>query len=322
MGDTGKDSLRLQKIGNHQMPVNVVMGELGSGKTTVIISLVKQIAGDDYNVVWLKNEYGDVNVDGALAKEQGIKTEEIMNGCLCCTSVGQIEEAIEAVLKSEPDRLIIETAGTAHPAPIAMELKRFPNLVIDSFIEVVDAVNFGGYADRTAVGRSHGRYVDFLVINKTGLVDEKRLDDVLDMIGDNYSDTPQLRTTDGSVSAGLIIGLDGVSVVSGLGEEEIHKDAHSEEAHVRMQAVSCLIDGELSPKAIEEIMDNLPLSDVYRAKGIILTPDGWMIMSRVANRVTWQSIKGEFKQNELLFVGPYAKDHQAEVCKQLEGCRS
>ena len=303
------------------MQVNVVMGELGSGKTTVILSLVKQIASDDYKVVWLKNEYGDVNVDGALAKEQGIKTEEIMNGCLCCTAVGQIEGAIEEVLEFGADRLIIETAGMAHPAPIAMELKRFPNLTIDSFIEVIAAVNFGGYEDRTAIGRSHSQYVDFLIINKTGLIDDRRMDDVLDMIGDNYSDTPQLRTTDGLVAASLIIGLDGISAVSGLNYKKMHDDAHSEEAHVQMQAISCFVDGQLEQGAVEKMMETLPLSDVYRAKGVILTTDGWQVMNRVANRTTWQPIKGEFKQNELLFVGPYAQDHQVSLCEQLESCR-
>jgi G3E family GTPase len=321
MKGSENNSLKLQKIGDRPLQVNVVMGELGSGKTTVILSLVKQVAGDDYKVVWLKNEYGDVNVDGALANEQGIKTEEIMNGCLCCTAVGQIEGAIEEVLNFGADRLIIETAGMAHPAPIAMELKRFPNLTIDSFIEVVDAVNFGGYEDRTAIGQSHSQYVDFVVINKIGLIDDRRMDDVLDLIGDNYSDTPQVRTADGSVSASLILGWDGLSAVSRLNNEKIHEDAHSEEAHIKMQAISCLIDGILEPTAVERIMEGLPLSDVYRAKGVILTPDGWQVMNRVANRTTWQPIKGDFKQNELLFVGPYAQDHQASLCEQLESCR-
>ncbi|KPJ84889.1 hypothetical protein AMJ57_05110, partial [Parcubacteria bacterium SG8_24] len=178
--------------GNGKISVNVVMGGLGAGKTTVILSLVRQIAGPDYRVIWLKNEFGDVNVDAALGREMGLLTREVMNGCLCCTALGNLEDAVSQVLELEPDRIIIETAGTAHPAPIAMELKRFPQLVIDSLVEVIDAMHFGGFTNHDIIRRSHAKYVDFVVLNKVGMVDERRLDDVLDEVLDIYPDTPSI----------------------------------------------------------------------------------------------------------------------------------
>jgi G3E family GTPase len=313
------EGIEFEKIGDAVVPVNVVMGELGSGKTTFILSLVRQIAGDDYKVVWLKNEYGDVNVDGKLAEAQGIKTEEIMNGCVCCTAVGQLEDAVVEVLKMGPDRLIVETAGTAHPAPIAMELKRFPNLLVDSFVEVIDAVNFGGYADRTVVGRSHGQYVDLLVINKVGLVDERRLDKVLDDVYENYPNTPLVKTEDGGAPADLVIGLDHAAVAR-LDEAKLKADAHSDEAHVRMESFSFRTDEKLDPQAVEKLVEELPVSDIYRSKGVVRTPDGWRVLNGVANRVTWQPIDLELKQSELLFIGPYAEEHAERVRLLLEEC--
>jgi G3E family GTPase len=313
------NNLQLQPATGKTVPVNIVMGELGSGKTTIIMHLVKQVAGDNHKVVWLKNEYGDVNVDGKLAKEAGIATEEIMNGCLCCTAIGNLENAIEEVLKLEPDRLIVETAGSAHPAPIVMELKRFPDLLIDSILEVFDAVNFNGFADKTIIGRSHSQYVDFLVLNKTGLVDERRMDQVIDMVNDNYDGTPLLKTADGQVPAEVVFGNQDKAEVGRLSHEKMHHDAHRHEDHVQMQAFSWRTTKTFDRSVIEKLIKELPVGDVYRTKGIVQTPNGWEVMNGVANRVTWQPFSGPAEETELLFIGPYAKDQEGTVKRVLEG---
>ena len=313
------DVIELEKIGERIVPVNVVMGELGSGKTTVIMNLVKQVAGDGYRVVWLKNEYGDLNVDGMLAREQGIETAEVMNGCLCCTSVGRLEDALKEILKLSPDRIVIETAGTAHPAPIAMELKRFPDIMIDSFMEVVDAVNFAGYGDLSMVGKSHAKYVDFVVVNKVGLVDGRRLDRVIDLINDNYTDIPRLMTEDGSVPARLAFGADRVSSAGRLPDGEMAADAHSPEAHRAMESFTCRTARTFRREEVEAAVRALPPRDVYRTKGIVRTPAGCAVMNGVANRITWQPVSRECPETEILFVGPTALEHEAAVRSVLEG---
>jgi G3E family GTPase len=300
------------------VPVNVVMGELGAGKTTVIFSLVRQLAGDDYTVVWLKNEYGDVNVDSRLAQSQGIKTEQLMNGCLCCTAIGQLETAVEAVLKLEPDRLIVESAGTAHPAPIAMELKRFPDVRVDSFCEVIDVANFKGFNGQGIVRQSHARYIDFLVLNKLGLVDERRLDEVLDKVLEIYPETPLVRTGDGTVPADLLIGVDRVTAVSGLSQEQIREDSHSPTAHPEQQAFSFRGGGEFRRNDLAELLEQIPVRDVYRVKGLVRADGRWLLVNRVANRTTWEPVGFEPAENQLLFVGPYADDHRAGVTAALK----
>jgi len=294
------------------------MGELGSGKTTVILSLVKQIASKDYLVIWLKNEYGDVNVDGELAKEAGIQTEEIMNGCLCCTAIGNLEVAIEEILKMKPDRIIIETAGTAHPAPIVMELKRFDGLVIDSVVEVFDAVNFGGFEEPPVVRESYAKYVDFAVINKTGLVDERGLDEALDKVLEYYPNMPNIKTADGSVPAEAVIGLDEGSVARRLSAEEIQAD-EPEDGHLNMQAFSFASDdGVFDPAKVQAVIESLNKRDVWRAKGLVRTPDGWQVMNSVFSRVTWQPFSLPTERTEILFIGPYAKEHEEEATRLLQ----
>jgi G3E family GTPase len=302
---------------NGKTPINVVMGELGSGKTTVILNLVKQIASDDYLVIWLKNEYGDVNVDGQLAKEAGIKTEEIMNGCLCCTAIGNIEVALEEILKMGPDRVIIETAGTAHPAPIIMELKRFDDVVIDSVVEVIDAVNFGGFTEPTVIRQSYTKYVDFAVINKTGLVDERRLDEVMDSVLEVYPGLPYIQTADGSVPVEAVIGLDEGSAARRVSAEEVQADRPND-GHLHMEAFSFHSDdGVFDPAAVRAVVESLSKRDIWRAKGLVRTADGWQVMNSVFSRVTWQPFTLDADRTDILFVGPDAKEHEEATVGKL-----
>lgn len=62
--------------------------------------------------------------------------EEIINGCICCVLVGKMENALMELLKWKPEWIIIETSGSAFPAPIAIQLRQMPNIKLDSIITV------------------------------------------------------------------------------------------------------------------------------------------------------------------------------------------
>ncbi|KAI8892686.1 CobW/HypB/UreG domain-containing protein, partial [Globomyces pollinis-pini] len=104
------------------IPITVFTGFLGAGKTTIILDLIQKFP-KDYKVVLLKNEFGDVKVDSALTNSQ-IQVTEMLNGCLCCVLVGQMKNALLEIKETQkPDRIIIETSGSAFPAPIAWQIR-------------------------------------------------------------------------------------------------------------------------------------------------------------------------------------------------------
>ncbi|MBU0624999.1 hypothetical protein KKF05_01510 [Patescibacteria group bacterium] len=300
-----------------KVPVNIIMGELGSGKTTVILNLVKQLASDDYLVIWLKNEYGDVNVDAKLAQEAGIKTTEIMNGCLCCTAIGNIETALEQILLMKPDRIIIETAGTAHPAPIIIELKRFVEILIDSVTELIDAVNFGQFKEPAVIRYSYSKYVDFVVINKIGLVTDERLEAVLDQVLEVYSAVPIIKTVSGVVPAAAIIGLDQTSAAQHW-QPVKGDDFLDQNDHMKLQAFSFCSTGDVfAPEKVQAVIEALNRHDIWRVKGLIKTSAGWQVLNSVFNRITWQKFTLPNERTEILFVGPNAKDCELEIVANL-----
>ena len=97
---------------------NLIMGFLGSGKTTSILHL---LANKPANEKWavLVNEFGEVGIDGALLAESGALLKEIPGGCMCCVNGLPMQVGLNTLLRQgKPDRLLIEPTGLGHPKQI------------------------------------------------------------------------------------------------------------------------------------------------------------------------------------------------------------
>ncbi|MFV0474951.1 MAG: cobalamin biosynthesis protein CobW [Pikeienuella sp.] len=138
-----------------KLPVTVVTGFLGSGKTTLIRRLMTETQGRRLAVI--VNEFGDVGVDGEILKSCAIpdcpaeNIVELANGCICCTVADDFIPTIEALMALEPrpDHILIETSGLALPKPL---LKAFDWPAIRSRI-TVDGVIALADAEAVAAGR-------------------------------------------------------------------------------------------------------------------------------------------------------------------------
>ena len=106
-----------------KVPVTIVTGFLGAGKTTLIRNVLENAGGRRLALVI--NEFGDVGVDGEILRSCGIEScpeeniVELANGCICCTVADDFIPAIEALLTHEkrPEHIIVETSGLALPKP-------------------------------------------------------------------------------------------------------------------------------------------------------------------------------------------------------------
>ncbi|KAJ3047099.1 hypothetical protein HK097_000240, partial [Rhizophlyctis rosea] len=165
-----------------------------------------------YKVVLLKNEFGDVKVDSELARASNIQVTEMLNGCMCCVLVGQMKNALLEIRDTQnPDRIIIETSGSAFPAPIAWQIRELAteNFTLDAIITVIDCVNFTGYEDTSYTAKMQAKYTDVILLNKHELVTDRQLDTVLDHVYHLNEDTPKLKCEGTSgVSPDLVFGLD------------------------------------------------------------------------------------------------------------------
>ncbi|MEM8802510.1 MAG: cobalamin biosynthesis protein CobW, partial [Pseudomonadota bacterium] len=138
-----------------KIPVTVVTGFLGSGKTTLIRHLIETTEGRRLAVI--VNEFGDVGVDGEILKSCAIpdcpaeNIVELANGCICCTVADDFIPTIEALMQLDPlpDHILIETSGLALPKPL---LKAFDWPAIRSRV-TVDGVIALADAEAVAAGR-------------------------------------------------------------------------------------------------------------------------------------------------------------------------
>lgn len=134
-------------MAQHRIPATVITGFLGAGKTTLIRNLLQMVDGD--RLALIINEFGDIGVDAALAKECGSPScdadsiIELANGCICCTVADDFLPSMEALLNQTPppDRIIIETSGLALPQPLVQAFQ-WPDIrtraMLDGVITVVD----------------------------------------------------------------------------------------------------------------------------------------------------------------------------------------
>jgi G3E family GTPase len=156
------------------IPITIITGFLGSGKTTLILNLIPQLraTNPNYKLALLKNEFGDLAIDSQLASSNAISgVREMLNGCICCNLVGQIGDALKELQDQvTPDRIIIETSGSAFPATLAMEINRIArqtgDYVLDGVVSVIDVENWQGYEDTSVTARLQAKYTDLIVFNK------------------------------------------------------------------------------------------------------------------------------------------------------------
>lgn len=274
--ERGRKILKMAPI-----PVTIVTGFLGSGKTTLLLNLIPQLP-KTYKLALLKNEYGDVAVDSQLASAQSISgVRELLNGCICCNLVGQLSDALQQLRDTvSPDRIVIETSGSAFPATLAMEVNRLSRegegeFILDGVISVIDVENWEGYEDTSYTAKIQAKYTDLIIFNKWESVPAERFDVCLDRVGDLGIETPWVKSDKGSVDKEVLLGIDGALFTKeeyehahehghGHGDHE-HKHDHQAEVEV----LSVVLKGKgLDVEKLEGLLAMAPREEVYRIKGI------------------------------------------------------
>lgn len=291
-------------------PVTVFTGSLGAGKTTIILNLVKQL-DPSLKIVWLKNEYGDLNIDSKLASGSNIQTTEILNGCLCCVLVGKLHDALlEITQEVQPDHLIIETAGTAYPYPIYHEVMEIPELRLDGLLMVIDALNFTEFHDKSHLARSQSKFLDLIIINKTGLVDGLKLERVMDEVFDLYMNVPKIQTADGWIDPTLLLGLNAKKDEIVSTPEEHHHD--------ELESFNFSTDKRVDVPQLISYLESLDRRKFIRIKGLLNDSKQMHLINVVAGRVDTQELNIPLQASQLLFVGDRIATKQAAIIQHLE----
>ena len=136
--------------------IDIISGFLGAGKTTLIKKLLKEAyAGEQ--LVLIENEFGEISIDGGFLKESGVQISEMSSGCICCSLVGDFNQALKDVQEQfHPDRILIEPSGVGKLSDVIVAVENTvaetSGMALNSFVTVADATkvkiymkNFGEF---------------------------------------------------------------------------------------------------------------------------------------------------------------------------------
>jgi cobalamin biosynthesis protein CobW len=284
---------------SRKIPVTVITGFLGAGKTSLVRHLLENSGGRKLALVI--NEFGDIGVDAEILKGCGDKTcneddlVELTNGCLCCTVADEFLPTLEMLLdRPEPvDHIIIETSGLALPKPL-LKAFQWPEVksrtTVDGVIAVIDgpAVSGGLFATDLAeltrlreedpsldhdspleeLFEDQLNSADLVIVSKQDLMTEKVQSEVHTQVTAKIRDSVQvIGASHGKLDADIILGV-GAAVEDDLDNRKSHHDDEDDHEHDDFESFIVELDSVSQPEVLATRIENvLNLEGVLRVKG-------------------------------------------------------
>lgn len=190
-----------------RIPVTVIGGFLGAGKTSLLVHWLQQARG--LRIAVLVNDFGTINIDAELLGSRNSETIALSNGCVCCQIGGDLSQALLQLLDHpQPfDAIVIEASGVSDPWPIAQIALVDQRLSLHGVLVVVDAAAVCAHATDPLLQDSllrQLRAADLLVLNKTDLCSSTQLKECSDWLHDAVGPVPLLSCQQGQLPLALL----------------------------------------------------------------------------------------------------------------------
>jgi len=284
------------------IPVTILSGALGAGKTTTLNHLLENAGGRKIAV--LVNDMGEVNVDAQLVENREDGVAELSNGCICCDLRDDLEVEVSRLARErEFEALVVESSGISEPAPVARlfttgaasapyDLDTLATVVnAETFRETLDSEETASVEDvrRTRTGQADRRTdrrplsdllvgqvecANVILLNKCDLVDEQTLGETETLLESLNPKAHIVRTTEGAVDPGEILDtgrfdLETTSETAAWQRAADHADHdhdHSPQSEYGIDSFVIRAERPVDGDAFEEFVGSLPES-VVRSKG-------------------------------------------------------
>jgi G3E family GTPase len=251
------------------IPVTLIGGYLGAGKTTLVNHLLRE--RDGRRIAVLVNDFGELPIDDALIESRDGPLLQLAGGCVCCSFGSDLMAALQQMLalQPQPEHILLETSGVALPAAVARLLGLLPGLQLDAVLVLADAETLRRDAADRYVGelvREQLQQADLLLLNKTDLVDETQLAALRDWLAAIAPQARVLGCTQARLPAELLLGI-------GPLHGAPRRGAAMADAGALFDSLSLEFEHRVDMATLAAMLTAPPLH-LLRAKGLMLDRDG------------------------------------------------
>jgi cobalamin biosynthesis protein CobW len=268
---------------NSRIPVVVVSGFLGSGKTTLVRHLLADAQRSGRRAAVVSNEFGELGIDGALLSSAGDDYVELSGGCVCCRLSDELVETLQMLRERvNPDLVIVETSGVALPFDVQLNFWREPIvdwIETDVTVVVVNAEQLADGRDLDGTFAQQVSSADLLLLNKLDLVAAQVLPKLEATLREIEPDAPLVRAIQAQLDPALLFPPDPDGARERRRSEPSAIQPHHHEEFVTEEI--SIAEGTEPDALVERVRALAPL----RAKGFVITSEGPRILQGVGPRI-------------------------------------
>ena len=291
-------------MANDKIPVNIISGFLGSGKTTAILSLLSTKTSDDQWAV-LINEFGKVSIDSQTLRSSSDTGNifEVSGGCICCSAKGYFQENLEQILKSGTyNRIIIEPSGLGGIDMVSEIVHANDDLRLMRIICLVDILGLEiDKLQRLPIYRNQILKSDTVVFTKCDLLNEQITEDrLIEKFNSLYPGKPCYLKSKEKEFCSLMLHIDDAEAVE-KNKFRMLSAADLQLTDSNYQSDTYLFNATtiFSAEKINKFFKNHP--GIIRAKGHLLMNTGWMLVNYTLSGSHFEPC-AENIQNELIII--------------------
>jgi G3E family GTPase len=304
------------------VPILLVTGFLGAGKTTVVNHLLAHAEGR--RIAAVVNDFGAINIDAELIADAGDGVVSLANGCICCSLQGDLLRTLAALLRREPqpEFIVIETSGVADPGDIVRNLMDpliWREAPLETVLCVVDATTPVATLNADALLRSQLRAADVVALSKMDLVDAAARAQLRDAIRVLHPRVVLVDALQGEVPAELLFPVDPNRAPA---PREV---APRRPTADRFETLSWTSERPVSLPRLQQAIGRLA-PKLARAKGLFETveqPGQLTVFQFAGGRATLApggAVPTGAPRTRIVFIAEIGVLSQAEIDRIMEGC--
>ena len=329
-----------KKEKNTRIPVTVLTGYLGSGKTTMLNYILTQNHG--YKIAVVENEFGEVGIDDDLVKQKVSSQDQLIemkNGCICCTVRGDLIQILGELIKKKDqfDYVIIETTGLADPAPVAqtffVDEKLAKDYYLDAIITLVDCKHFEQHLDEQKgegvenEANEQIAFADKVILNKIDLVEKDYIEHLKKRIKAINGNVEIILSEQSVVNLEKILKISAFDLKTVLTLEPDFLENQEHQHDKTISSVGMMFDGPVNKFKLDMLLRKYvgeKGNDLYRYKGVLNIKgsdnryifQGIHMLFSSTPAVPWG--KSEKRTNKLCFIGKNL--NREEIEKDVKDC--